>query len=145
LSRIENNHVTPDEEIYRLLLGKLGADYDEVIYSSIEVEKDLDDWYSHLTKKTPLKKELSHYLNLENRLNQGLVIKYKIIYSRYLLTIGEYDQAKEILDDVYQILPSLNNYEKFIFINTYVVCFTILNKNEDAIQIFEEYTQDHNI
>ncbi|SOC43252.1 tetratricopeptide repeat protein [Ureibacillus acetophenoni] len=145
LSRIENNHVTPDEEIYRLLLGKLGADYDEVIYSSIEMEKDLDDWYAHLTKKTPLKKELSHYLNLESQLNQGLVIKYKIIYSRYLLTIEKYNQAKEILDDVYQVLPSLNNYEKFIFINTYVVCFTILNKNEDAIQIFEEYTQDHNI
>ncbi len=43
------------------------------------------------------------------------------------------------------ILPSLNNYEKFIFINTYVVCFTFLNKSEEAIQIFEEYTQDHNI
>ncbi|MFY3792430.1 helix-turn-helix domain-containing protein [Ureibacillus sp. MALMAid1270] len=51
LSRIENNHVTPDEEIYRLLLGKLGADYDQVIYDSVEIENDLDDWYAHLTKK----------------------------------------------------------------------------------------------
>ena len=145
LSRIENNHVTPDEEIYRLLLGKLGANYDEVIYDSIEIENDLDDWYAHLTKKTPLKKELSHYINLEGKINQGLVIKYKIIYARYLLTIEEFDQAKEILDYVYSILPSLNSYEKFIFINTYVVCFLFLNNNEEAIQVFEEYTQEHNI
>ncbi|KGR79420.1 tetratricopeptide repeat protein [Ureibacillus manganicus] len=145
LSRIENNHVTPDEEIYRLLLGKLGADYDEVIYDSIEIENDLDDWYEHLTKKTPLKKDLSHYLNLESKINQGLVIKYKIIYSRYLITLREYAQAKEVLDDVYSIFSSLNSYEKFMFINAYVVCFIFLNKNEEAIQVFEDYTQEHNL
>jgi len=145
LSRIENNHVTPDEEIYRLLLAKLGADYDEIIYNSNEIENDLDDWYSHLTKKTPLKKELSYYLNLENKVNHGQIIKYKIIYSRYLLTIREYEKSKEILDDVYNLLPSLNSYEKFIFINTYVVCFLFLDKNQEAIEIFEEYTEQHNM
>lgn len=145
LSRIENNHVIPDEEIYRLLLGKLGADYDEIIYNSTEIENDLDDWYSHLTKKTPLKKELNYYLGLGNKVNHGQIIKYKIIYSRYLITNREFEKAKEVLDDLYDIFPSLNSYEKFIFVNTYVVCFIFLDQNQSAIEIFEEYTQHHNI
>lgn len=48
LSRIENNQIYADEEIYTLLFNKLGISYERILKENNKADKRLEKWYKDM-------------------------------------------------------------------------------------------------
>ncbi|MFC7062477.1 helix-turn-helix transcriptional regulator [Halobacillus seohaensis] len=122
LSKIEHNTINASDEIYRLLgkrlnirLENLNEDFDEKIYTQ------LMKWHETIQLKDfPLMKEL--YKKCQKLLNTNHNIElsnlYKIVHSRYELTINKMPLPKKTSKELHDVLSQSSYEYRFLYYKT---------------------------
>jgi HTH-type transcriptional regulator, quorum sensing regulator NprR len=105
LSKIENNSIIPTEETLKFLCEKLQIDVNELVESSSteRLEDSLSTWYEDIKFRDKLASS-EHYQTLGNRLKGisdiNLISQFNLMSARYFLLLGNFEEAKKLLDDV---------------------------------------------
>lgn len=141
LSRIENNHVVADEEIYILLLERLGIAYDQLLESIEHIDEKIEKWYESL-----LNNEL-HQVNIEELKGLSVIgggntsFKFEIVYCRYLLEHDDLTEASKVLKNLKQIIKVANNRTFFLFTNVLLLYYIKTDKFSEAVEAGVELLQ----
>ncbi len=137
LSRIENDRVVADEQIYKLLLYKLGVELKKDTINIEQIDAQIEQWYEHfiLNEDTPINIEL---LKEKARFtNNETYLKFKLIYCRYLLKLDKLDEAKKYIFEL-EKMPMLNSRLNFLFANVMILFYYKDKQYLQAIEIGEK-------
>lgn len=139
LSRIENNKLIPDEEIYHLLLDRLGLDYDEIASDVDTVDEEIEEWYQELLsfRSCREKKKERDIEELHKRADVAgpeTGFKFRAVYARYLLKEGRIEEAVRCLEQLKQVIPQKANRAFFIYTNVMLFSFILRRDYKSAIE-----------
>ncbi len=135
LSRIENNHVVADENIYKLLFHKLGIDYENINETYSEVNERIENLYRDMIHKKNLKENIYELKRLSSALCDECSLKYEIVYSRYLLMNGEVDKAGKILNNLSYILKPEYHRNFFLYSNVLMIYYYLKEDYTKALEV----------
>ncbi|MFJ7405846.1 MULTISPECIES: helix-turn-helix domain-containing protein [unclassified Lysinibacillus] len=148
LSRIENCHVIPSEETYKLILERLNLDYDKFIEDLNNLDDNLETIYSKLLSKKEDIKDYdlrifeNSYLYLGNN---DLYIKSRLINCKYLLSLQKYLEAEDIINQLSVIYNSFSNRNKFIYLNVAISLYYLTNQTNKALNLIINNKNNFNI
>ena len=137
LSRIENDRVVADEQIYKLLLYKLGVDVKKDVIDIEQIDAQIEQWYEQFL----LNKEPS--INIEalkekaRSTNNETYLKFKLIYCRYLLKSNKLEEVKKYISELEKI-PMLNKRLNFLFTNVLILFYYKDKQYLKAIEVGEK-------
>jgi|HigsolmetaAR206D_1030411.scaffolds.fasta_scaffold00003_48 tetratricopeptide (TPR) repeat protein len=142
LSRIENNKLIPDGEIYRLLLERLGLDYNDLIREADSVDEEIEDWYRELLKGkytelmgfAPAERDIEDLKRRADLVGGETGFKFRAVYCRYLLNRGRLEEATSLLGQLGQVIPQEANRAFFIYTNVLMFHYMMRDNYEPAIQ-----------
>lgn len=120
LSRIENNLVEADQVVYRLLLERLGQDYDALYQDYYDKEHVVLRIYDKLLDDLPLLEEEVTFLETPQSISIHSL--HQLVYVRYLVKSHQLDEAEKILqsfDHFSTTLERSRETELWIAISTY--------------------------
>jgi HTH-type transcriptional regulator, quorum sensing regulator NprR len=136
LSRIENNLILAEQEIYGLLFESLGLSYEGIIQDNNDLEQRLEKWYKNMFffretyENIPELKELCAMSNPNNS------IKFALIYCRYLILNQQIEIAEKKINSFRKLnLPNEKNRNYFLYINLLMLFYYKTRKYSKAIQI----------
>lgn len=137
LSRIENCHVIPSAETYKLILDRLNLDYENFIEDLNNLDENLEAIYSKLLLKEEIKDyDLSIFENSYLYLaNNDLYIKSKLINSKYLLSLNKYIEAEDIINQLSEIYNTFSDRNKFIYLNVAISLYYLTNQTNIALNL----------
>lgn len=141
LSRIENSHVIADIEIYQLLFQRMNIEFGEFYQESLNLDSKLEDIYINLLQnKEPTDNEDLKLLTDSTKyfFKKELHIKAKLVFSRYLITIGRYKEAEVIINELKEVIQLAADRNTFIYINVAIPLYYLTNKQGKAIQLYNE-------
>lgn len=92
LSKIENNYTIPSEEIYVLLLQKLGVSFEASLEQSKQFRKKLTTWKEAMADRKLSSNDLYHEL----RKDVKKVFEFELILLFHILEIRYFLQAKDL-------------------------------------------------
>lgn len=129
LSRIENNKLIPDDEIYRLLLERLGLNYDELLKGDDSIDDEIERWYQELLNwsYTNLIEEKAMNWDIEGMKERAELaraetgMKFNVVYCRYLLLTSKIQEAETLLQQLSQVVPHDASRVFFLYINVVMV------------------------
>lgn len=142
LSRIENNKLIPNEDIYVLLLKRLGLDYDEIVNDVDTVDEEIEAWYRELIAykydwiANGGGREERDIAELQKRADLAGAetgLKLRAVYCRYLLEKGEIREAVLQLEKLKQAIPQRANRTFFIYANVMIFSFMLQGDYRKAI------------
>ncbi|MDC3411979.1 tetratricopeptide repeat protein [Aquibacillus sp. 3ASR75-11] len=119
LSRIENNHVHPDKSIINLLFSRLAISLTNKDWTKSDINKRIEIWYKSMIERKNHQENVYELMQLAEVTNNESMIKYNIVYSRYLLEIGDLNKAGEILHSVGNIIKP--EYSRNYFLYTSII------------------------
>lgn len=135
LSRIENNRLIPNTEIYKLLCERLGLEYTKIIKSNYNTDKKIENLYKDLLRKKDSKDKIEELKQLSYSFSEEISIKFNIVYCRYLLINNQIEQAREYLANLSMIVQKGSNRNFFIYSNVSMLYFLKGNKFSNAIEV----------
>lgn len=137
LSRIENCHVIPSAETYKLILDRLNLDYENFIEDLNNLDENLEAIYLKLLLKEDIKDyDLSIFENSYLYLaNNDLYIKSKLINSKYLLSLNKYIEAEDIINQLSEIYNTFSDRNKFIYLNVAISLYYLTNQTNKALYL----------
>ncbi|MGM8216029.1 tetratricopeptide repeat protein [Bacillaceae bacterium W0354] len=134
LSRIENNKVLANEEIYRLLLKRLGINYENASQISEKVNMQIEKWYMNMLLSRK-------YINIPEELNNisylpdgHITLKFDIVYCRYLLLKNDIDKVEKTLQNLSKVVSKQSSRNYFIYINTLMLYYFQTQNYSNAVQ-----------
>ncbi|MDM5317067.1 helix-turn-helix transcriptional regulator [Fictibacillus sp. b24] len=136
ISKIERGITQYSSEIISLICGRLNIDLNQEMEQYELLEKKLHEWLEVMVKQQlgeleTLKEEIENnaYIHLSEVQNS-----YRILLARYLLTKGNMQKGKEILDSCQQQLGLLDRYEKHLLEHTLGIFYINIGKIKEAIR-----------
>lgn len=136
LSRIENNLISADVEIYTLLFEKLGLSYKEIIKENDALEQRLEDWYKHMFFYKESREDIQELKELCETARPNTAIMFEIVYCRYLILNHELEAAKDKIIEIKKLnLTSNNNRNYFLFINVLMLFYYARKEYQRAIEV----------
>lgn len=141
LSRIENNHVVADEEIYILLFERLGIAYDQLFESIEHIDEKIEKWYDSLLNKEEYEVNIEELKGLSIIGGGSTSIKFEIVYCRYLLEHDDLTEVSKVLKNLKQIIKVANNRTFFLYTNVLLLYYIKTNKFSEAVEAGVELLQ----
>ncbi|WP_346206492.1 tetratricopeptide repeat protein [Caldifermentibacillus hisashii] len=141
LSRIENNHVVADEEIYILLFERLGIAYDQLLESIEHIDEKIEKWYDSLLNKEEYEVNIEELKGLSIIGGGSTSIKFEIVYCRYLLEHDDLTEVSKVLKNLKQIIKVANNRTFFLYTNVLLLYYIKTNKFSEAVEAGVELLQ----
>ncbi|PAC36550.1 hypothetical protein CEJ87_05785 [Caldifermentibacillus hisashii] len=141
LSRIENNHVVADEEIYILLFERLGIAYDQLLESIEHIDEKIEKWYDSLLNKEEYEVNIEELKGLSIIGGGSTSIKFEIVYCRYLLEHDNLTEVSKVLKNLKQIIKVANNRTFFLYTNVLLLYYIKTNKFSEAVEAGVELLQ----
>lgn len=141
LSRIENNHVVADEEIYILLFERLGIAYDQLLESIEHIDEKIEKWYDSLLNKEEYEVNIEELKGLSIIGGSSTSIKFEIVYCRYLLEHDDLTEVSKVLKNLKQIIKVANNRTFFLYTNVLLLYYIKTNKFSEAVEAGVELLQ----
>lgn len=127
LSRIENNRVIADKQIYHLLLNRLGVNIENNQINTEEIDSKIEEWYEQLiTNKTSTIK-IDELRETARTAGEDIYLKFRIVYCRYLLKSNQLEEAKKHIEDLQKTMQITNHRHILLFTNV-VIVFYYMNK-----------------
>ena len=144
LSRIENGHVIPHEEIFILLFERLGANFQEIKNHSVNIKKEIEHWRNSIlrndveTNDTDIKFNFS----LETKIPPDVYIYFNTTIVFYFLKINDFINAELKLNNLNTLLSKNISDSDFIDIIRANIFYSISTKSYlDIIKLLENYQQ----
>lgn len=141
LSRIENNHVVADEEIYILLFERLGIAYDQLLESIEHIDEKIEKWYDSLLNQEEYEVNIEELKGLSIIGGGSTSIKFEIVYCRYLLEHDDLTEVSKVLKNLKQIIKVANNRTFFLYTNVLLLYYIKTNKFSEAVEAGVELLQ----
>lgn len=141
LSRIENNHVVADEEIYILLFERLGIAYDQLLESIEHIDEKIEKWYDSLLNKEEYEVNIEELKGLSIIGGSSTSIKFEIVYCRYLLEHDDLTEVSKVLKNLKQIIKVANNRTFFLYTDVLLLYYIKTNKFSEAVEAGVELLQ----
>ncbi|MFG3613066.1 helix-turn-helix domain-containing protein [Rummeliibacillus stabekisii] len=130
LSRIENEVVMADENVYTMLFERLGIDFITEQKQVKQVNMQLDNFYEQLlTNQTLTVQELNDLVSWQsNELHQTLQLRAKLVYIRYLLSLDHLKEAEDQLQKIETFISWQQDRETQMYIGTSTYfCLSTMN------------------
>lgn len=146
LSKIEQGHITPSEDILSLLLGRLGIDLKEIIEKKNNVEfisQELLKKYQEVVTRRDAQ-YATEQLEVWNKSNKyyeekDLYYTLKLILIRFkLIANKELCNIKKEIEDIKKVENELNDRQEFLLIINEGILFYKSNKINKSISLFEK-------
>ncbi|SHG71535.1 helix-turn-helix domain-containing protein [Ornithinibacillus halophilus] len=135
LSRIENNHVIPDESIFNLLIERLDIPIIKEEVNNVDINKRLENWHNNMLERKHFEENVYRLKDLVEQVgNEKCTIKFNIVYSRYLLMNGKTNKASEILFNIGNIMKLEYTRNYFLYVGVLMIYYFIKGKYERAIE-----------
>ncbi|MGE7925934.1 helix-turn-helix domain-containing protein [Viridibacillus arvi] len=143
LSRIENSHVIADIEIHQLLFQRMNIDFNDFYEESINMDSKLESIYMNLlSNKTPNDENDENYKLLEDStkyiFKKELHLKAKLVFSRYLISLKRYKEAKVIIDEIGEVIQLSGDRNTFIYINVAISLYYLTNQQKKANELSKQ-------
>lgn len=138
LSKIENDFVVADEEIYTLLFKRLELNYDslqDLQQENIEINQRIEKWYWSLIEGKNDIKENIYGLKEDSRISSELAIKFEIAYSRYLLKINEMEKAEIIIKNLQETIKPDDGRNFFLLSNVLIFYYYLKGEYTNSLSI----------
>lgn len=123
LSRIENNRLIADNQIYKLLFEKLGMDYEDIIGNNTKLNERLENWYKNMLLHKKSNENIDELRELTSAANKELSIKFDIIYCYHLLLTDNINQAGRIITSLKMILKASCTRNYFLYTNVMILYY----------------------
>lgn len=138
LSRIENSLVKADREIYELLFLRLGLNVDSMFKENIEVNSRVNQIYEELLFNNKTKENYDDFFQAIPFTNNDFFVEYQIIYSRYLFSANQFDEALLIYQHLKKLKSNFSERNAFLF-KSLSVYIALLTKNyNEALDYIKE-------
>ncbi|WP_202078322.1 helix-turn-helix transcriptional regulator [Caldalkalibacillus salinus] len=120
LSKIENGHETPSQDILGHLCNRLGITLDDIDMEKEEQAFDqlLQDWYRVIMKRNQQEMDRVYQLVKEKKKtiqSPPLLLKCELFFARYLMINDKHDEALSILKEIKEHLKHLDGEIKYLF------------------------------
>jgi tetratricopeptide (TPR) repeat protein len=135
LSRIENNHVIADENIYHLLFQRLGLNYEIILKESETLNDRIEKCYENMLLRKEFNEDIEELRKLSFTFSGEMSFKFIIVYSRYLIMNNQLDQAKKLLKQLKDVLSVSNNRIYYLYINVSMLCYYMEENYCEAVRI----------
>lgn len=135
LSRIENNQVVAGEDVYHLLFKKLGIQYENNESPATEIDIEIEEWYLTMLKRKRAITNMNELKQSAKSSGNGVSIKFDIVYCRYLLMNGDFDQAGEALLYLGKIIQNKRSRSFFIYTNILMVYYHLKEEYAKALRL----------
>lgn len=138
LSRIENNRVIADEEIYRLLFRKMDIDLDEILNFNKQIDDKIEKLYMEILLKRNSDehiKDIDALKQSSNNLSRDISLKLDIGNCRYLLSTNQIDSAENLLNNLETIMFQTSNRNFFLYTNVLILYQYIKKNYSKAIEV----------
>jgi HTH-type transcriptional regulator, quorum sensing regulator NprR len=134
LSRIENDRVVADEQVYKLLLQKLEVELNNDMINIEQIDSQIEIWYEQIL----MNKESS--INVESLKEKALTtnadtyLKFKLVYCRHLLISNQLEEVKKYISELEKSIPPFNKRLNFLFANVMIIFYY---KNKQFLKAVE--------
>lgn len=135
LSRIENNHVIADTEIYKLLFSELNIDYESLLEVNNEIDKQIEDWYKDLILFGCVEKDIGELKQQSTSAGLETLVKFEIVQARYHIMCGRNMDARKKLNSLRNTLDYGQNRNYFIYMNTLIYLNYVEKQYDNAVSI----------
>jgi len=138
LSRIENDRVVADEQIYKLLLDKLGVEVTKDVINIEQIDAQIEQWYEHflMNKEPPI--NIEALKEKARSTNNETYLKFKLIYCRYLLKLNKLEEVKKYISELEKI-PMLDKRLNFLFTNVMILFYYKDKQYNKAVESAEKF------
>jgi len=130
LSRIENNRMIADIEIYSHLFEKLGLDYEDILNDEINSFNKIEEWYNNLLSNKSSNIDIEQLRKIAIAAGGEEYLKFQIVYCRYQLQNNKLEEAEKLIKYLKKIVQVGHNRNFFIYSNV-LLLFHFLKKNYD--------------
>lgn len=137
LSRIENDRVVADEQIYKLLLYKLGVEVKKDVIDIEQIDAQIEQWYEHFLMNKEPSINIESLKEKARSTNNETYLKFKLIYCRYLLKSNKLEEVKKYISELEKI-PMLNKRLNFLFTNVMILFYYKDKQYLKAIEVGEK-------
>lgn len=137
LSRIENNQVIADEEIYNLLFNKLGINYKQIRQKSRLVEFQIENWYKNLLEMNVESENIEELKEFALLAGDELYIQFQIVYFLYLLIKNDMEEAHKLINTLSKVISSNTNRNFFLYVNVSLLYYIKVKDDAKAIKMGE--------
>ena len=138
LSRIENDRVVADEQIYKLLLYKLGVEVKKDVIDIEQIDAQIEQWYEHFLMNKEPSINIEALKEKARSTNNETYLKFKLIYCRYLLKSNKLEEVKKYISELEKI-PMLNKRLNFLFTNVMILFYYKDKQYNKAIESAEKF------
>lgn len=139
-SRIENSRLIPNEELYKLLLERLGINQSEYLSPLAKEDEYLEDIYKVNFDKRIKKNECKEILKLLEDPIAYLHVKVQLVYVRELINQRRFSEADFKLMNIQETLKNSidqQNRLSFMFLHNTVTLYYFTKRNQEAIKLIE--------
>lgn len=133
LSRIENNRVVPNDQIYMLLFERLGLDFVSFKKKSVQVDEKIEEWYRDLVNGKLDGVDVEEIQLYALSSDARILLKFDIAYSRYLLMNKHIDQAETKINNINKVIIPEYSREFFLYTDVIVLYYLLKGKYSEAI------------
>lgn len=139
LSRIENDRVVADEQVYKLLLNKLGLELKIDVIDIEQIDSQIEQWYEHLLMGENTSIDIELLKEKARTTNADTYLKFKLIYCRYLLNSNQLKEAKEYISTLEKSIPPFNKRLHFLFTNVMIIFYYKNKQYLKAVEVGENF------
>ncbi|WP_121616695.1 hypothetical protein [Virgibacillus halodenitrificans] len=144
LSRIENNLIQADEEIYSLLFDSLGLSYKSMIQDEDDLDQRLEEWYKKMFFLKESDEDIEELKKLCKNARPHTYIKFELIYCRYLILSQQIALAKKKISTLSK-LTIANKHKRiyFLYINVLMLFNYQTKKYREGLEIGKKAVSTH--
>ena len=135
LSRIENDRVVADEQIYKLLLTKLGLQYKADTLYIEEIDTQIEQWYEKVLISEQTLIDIEALRQKAGSANDETYLKFKLVYCRHLLNLSLLTEVEQQLRIIENTIPPNNKRLHFMYTNVLVIFHYYNKKFANALEI----------
>ncbi|GIO27985.1 helix-turn-helix transcriptional regulator [Ornithinibacillus bavariensis] len=136
LSRIENNLIEADDEIYSLLFERLDLSYEKIIQDNCNLDQRLEEWYKDMFFQKESKENIEELKGLCMISSPDILIKFEITYCRYLILTQDIELSLNKINSLRKLsIPAENNRNYFLYVNVLLLYHFRVKEYSEALRI----------
>ena len=139
LSRIENDRVVADEQVYKLLLEKLGVELNPNIADIEQINSEIEQWYEQILMNEESSINVEALKERARSTNDETYVKFKLIYCRYLLNLNKLEEVNKYISSLEKSIPSFNKRLNFLFTNLMILFYYKNKQYTKAVESAEKF------
>ncbi|MBO8155733.1 MAG: helix-turn-helix domain-containing protein [Bacillaceae bacterium] len=150
LSKIENNNMTPSDEVLECICGRLGITKDELMIDPHEsFLKDLETWLKSIAVERDADQADQLYVdikkqaeNVDGHLYQMYFRLYELRYFTFKRNIKEAEHVFHVLKDKEYLFNDMHKYRYYKFLGIFHIQKDLLNLALDFLLKAEDYMKN---